>query len=324
MISSNKSYFVEGRGGTGKSTLINLMKEKLKNNNINFQTLAPTNKAANIIDGKTIHRFIKTASKLKEKELEYIFVDEISMVKEIFYSYFLFLKRLKKNVKFIIAGDFNQLLPVKDRARYDYENSVAFHELIDSNKVTLTKCRRANDEFFNLTAPENVMKLTGKEFGKKLTDRNICYTNEKRKEINKQLMEKHGKLKKTRGYEIKEIKGLAYDKNSQDMILYKGLPVIARMNNRKLNLINNDEFYVERIGGKDVKLVNQFNKQFSIIVELKMFNRLFYPAYAITVHKAQGSTYTTPFTIHQFDFVDRRLRYVSLSRASQLELVNCF
>ena len=46
---------------------------------------------------------------------EYSFVDEISMVKEIFYKFFVMIQRIKPNIKFIIAGDFNQLPPINDR-----------------------------------------------------------------------------------------------------------------------------------------------------------------------------------------------------------------
>ena len=70
--------------------------------------------------------------------IDYIIVDEISMVHEIFYKYLMVIQRLKPNLKFIIAGNFDQLLPVKDRiADVDYEHSVALHDLCEGNRLKL-------------------------------------------------------------------------------------------------------------------------------------------------------------------------------------------
>ena len=48
----------------------------------------------------------------------------------------------------------------------------------------------------------------------------------------------------------------------------------------------------------------------------------FYVAFCITIHKSQGSTFDEPFTIHEFDKLDRRLKYVALSRSTQIENIN--
>ena len=78
------------------------------------------------------------------------------MVQEIYYKFFIYLKRANPKIKFIIAGDFEQLLPVKDRVtKCDYKNSLALHELCDGNKLQLTKCRRSDDTLFNMLLPEN-------------------------------------------------------------------------------------------------------------------------------------------------------------------------
>ena len=61
--------------------------------------------------------------------LDYLFLDEVSMLQEIFYKFLISLQRIT-NVKFIIAGDFRQLPPVKDRISddFDYSNSQALLE----------------------------------------------------------------------------------------------------------------------------------------------------------------------------------------------------
>ena len=122
---------------------------------------------------------------------DYIFIDEISMVKEIFYKFFIMLKRIKPNIKIIIAGDFNQLSPIDDRIQeninyeFNYKNSIALKELCDCNMLELSKCRRSDDVLFNMCKFENINSIDTKQFGDKFTMRHLAYTNKKRIEINK-------------------------------------------------------------------------------------------------------------------------------------------
>ena len=96
-----------------------------------------------------------------------------------------------KNIKFIIAGDFQQLLPVNDRIECDYKISPALYELCDGQRLQLSKCRRSNDSLFNIL---DITNLNKKDFNKstnKLYMNNLCFTNLKRKEINNLMMEKY-------------------------------------------------------------------------------------------------------------------------------------
>ena len=83
---------------------------------------------------------------LHNLDVDYLFNDEISMLQEIFYKFLIVIKRIKPNLKIIIAGDFNQLLPVKDRIgeSFNYSKCHALLELCDFNKVQLSKCRRSD------------------------------------------------------------------------------------------------------------------------------------------------------------------------------------
>ena len=52
------------------------------------------------------------------------------MVQEVFYKFLVYLRRLLPDLKFIVAGDFAQLLPAKDRLKNcSYQNSVALREI---------------------------------------------------------------------------------------------------------------------------------------------------------------------------------------------------
>lgn len=324
IIESKKSYFLKGRGGCGKTHLVNMLKSEMEQRGLYYKVLAPTNKAANLVDGSTIHKFIKSVVGLDSRKLDYIFIDEISMVQETFYNYFIFIKRLRPSIKFIIAGDFNQLPPVKDRVNCDYENSIALKELTDNNMIHLSICRRADKEYFDLTDPDNVMKIDKTKFNNKECEKNLCYTNEVRKIINTKWMNKIGQKKKNNKTTVLEIPKLEYDGNSQDMKVYKDLPLIARINCKKMNLINNEEFIVKEIRKVDNTIIvyKVESPEITLTVPVDKFSWCFYPAYAISIHKSQGSTYKQPYTIYEWEKLNRSLRYVALSRACSSHLVN--
>ena len=54
-------------------------------------------------------------------------------------------------------------------------------------------------------------------------------------------------------------------------------------------------------------------------IPFKDFQRLFYPAYCITVQASQGDTFDHKYTIHEWSRFDKRLKYVALSRSTKFE-----
>ena len=58
------------------------------------------------------------------------------------------------------------------------------------------------------------------------------------------MMDQTIKAKKVRALELKK---LYYDPNSQDVKLCAGMPVIARKNDKKLNIYNNETFTIKEI-----------------------------------------------------------------------------
>ena len=59
IIGGNKSTNIDGRGGTGKSTLIGKLQNAMDVKGLSYATLAPSNKAARAIGGETIHKFFQ-------------------------------------------------------------------------------------------------------------------------------------------------------------------------------------------------------------------------------------------------------------------------
>ena len=334
IIKSNQGILINGRAGCGKSTLLKNIMSKLSPGS--FITLAPTNKACRVVDGQTIHKFLASSFNNKKSltnklsGIEYIIVDEISMVKELFYKVFLSIKRIKPDIKYILCGDFKQLKPVNDRYDYNYEKSPALFELCDNNKLQLTKCRRADDVMFKLCDPSNIKSLDTSQFGNRFTDRHLAFTNKKRIAINDccmkrfidQQIEIAKKNKKKQPTPI-QLSKLDFDNNSQDVTLLPNMPIIARINSKPLEIANNETFIIKSFTKDNQQVIIQSDAtQKEIKINLNDFQKLFYVAFCITVHKSQGATFNHPYTIHQWNLFDKRLKYVALSRATKKEYIN--
>ena len=321
IIDSAQSWLITGPPGAGKTTLINKIKQNLTDNDKHYKCLAPTNLAALLIDGTTIHKFSCKLKKLKkfiEMKLDYIFVDEVSMLHSNFYKILMVIKKLKQ-CKLIISGDFNQLDVINDVQKYDYKSTCIIKELCDNNNLQLTKCRRSDDKLFNLIQFDNIPNLTQDNFNEKESDVNICWTNAKRKQINEKYMNAAWKKAKTKNY-IK-LEKLAYDENSQDVTLVSKTPVIAKVNNSKLDIINNERYTVKKID-IDVRHLTIQNDRNEIVIHAENFQKLFRIGYAFTTHSSQGMSIDKPYTIHEFNRMSKKLKYVALSRSTKHEYIN--
>ena len=332
ILDSKQSTNIDGRAGVGKSTLIKLLQAEMTNRGIKFISLAPTNKAARVINGQTIHKFILANSSRKimtESKYDYIFVDEISMVQEHFYKFFITLKRLRPELKFIIAGDFEQLLPVNDRVECDYKTSPALYELCDGHRLQLSKCRRSDDKLFNMLEPSNISNLNKGDF--KLGNNNmyminLCFTNTKRKEINKLMMDKYIKMKTDEAKQSKKklpipilISVNNNDETSQDVQLLKGMPIIAKKTTETYDIMNNETFEIIDINDEVFKIKVH---DIPIEIPLKEFSKLFNIAFCMTIHKSQGQTFNCDYNIYEWERLGQRLKYVALSRSTKIENIH--
>ncbi len=146
-MDDNKPIVINGRAGCGKSTLIKKIQESITQQRIKYMTLATTNKAARLVDGMTMHKFMD----FKEMDFQTLICDEMSMTPEVVFKFCRTLKRVRPDLQFIVAGDYNQLLPVCDRADiFDYENSAPLYELVNGNGLTLTTRRRSDPTTYNM------------------------------------------------------------------------------------------------------------------------------------------------------------------------------
>jgi len=134
-FTAEKSIFLTGPAGTGKSVTLQKIKEYCQNNSINFGICATTGTAAFLIGGKTIHSYLgiglanDSAKEIYEfvrykfphiakriRELKVLIIDEISMLDNILFDkiseYLGYMRRSTLpfgGLQLVLTGDFCQL-----------------------------------------------------------------------------------------------------------------------------------------------------------------------------------------------------------------------
>jgi ATP-dependent exoDNAse (exonuclease V) alpha subunit len=127
------------------------------------------------------------------------------------------------------------------------------------------------------------------------------------------------KKAKTKNY-IKLDK-LPYDENSQNVTLVNKTPLIGKVNNSKLGIINNERYIIKKVDiqTKELTISNDRNE---IVINAENFQYLFRIGYAFTTHSSQGMSIDKPYTIHEFNRMSKKLKYVALSRSTKHEYIN--
>jgi hypothetical protein len=317
IVESNMSCHIDGRAGTGKSYLVNKIIDELKTQGKKHVGFSPTNKGARIIGGNTIHSIYYKYQSNKKKlfdmmqGVEYIFIDEVSMMVQEFYQLFILIKRTFPSMKFIIAGDFGQLPPVKDNWVGDYENSPAMNLLCDGNRIRLSKCRRSDDKLYNLCLQAD--KVDKYEFKpKQKTYVNIAYTHNTRIKINKECMARYVNETKCETIHVKADK---LNPKTQDVMLANGMPILAHTTNKKLRFMNSQLFTIENVTSESLHMKSDCE---SITMDTKDFHKFFYIGFCLTIHASQGETFTNPYTIYDWYKLCKKAKYVALSRGTNI------
>lgn len=326
ILESCESIHINGRAGTGKTFFCNKIISELKSRNKKFLAFTPTNKSARLLldCGKTMHSLLYKFQNNKKgldkmlSDISYIFIDEVSMMGSLFYKLFTLIKRSFPKIKFIICGDFDQLLPVLDEyKKNDYKNSPALNNLCDGNRLELTICKRANSILFDLCKEVDTIKK--EDFPvTRLTYKNIAYTHHTRIQINRECMARFANESSSQIFPIKsDINNL----KTQDCLLTQNMPIICHKTNKKLKILNSELFTIINITEKSFFIINDDNEKIELL--LSQFHSLFYPAFCVTVYACQGETYNSPYTIHDWNTKHfcNRAKYVAMSRSSKLEYI---
>jgi ATP-dependent exoDNAse (exonuclease V) alpha subunit len=166
----------------------------------------------------------------------------------------------------------------------------------------------------------NVKNVKQDEFQQEWTTRHLAFTHKTRMWINDRMMNKAEEKARRNKSTVLQLKALDYEGHSQDVKLCAGTPIIARINMKDLELFNNEQYIIKQIKPKtEIVQVQIEDGEHKLDIPFKDFQRLFYPAYCITVHSSQGSTFNDKYTIHEWNRFDNRMKYVALSRSTKLE-----
>lgn len=291
-------FTIAGDAGSGKSTLIKEMEEYVQEHNLLMSSLdlpiisdviktAPTNFAAAIIGGETVHRGFQIkynkfgADELKTAMFDFnnalYIVDECSMISREMYDLILARANQKKS-HVVFMGDMNQLFPVKETLSNSFRN----HEL-----HTMTTVVRQNTESALYKAIQQAKEA--------IYDDSITLQGNEDVVIIDDEVEFRELLKKEFN-----------DKPSNSQVL-----VYSNKRAEEYSRLTGNESYVYYQGKPIGKHLAGYKKDYTSVP-------------VTTIHKAQGRTYRKVFIDYR-DIIKskdhRRLFYVALSRASHKAVI---
>jgi exodeoxyribonuclease V alpha subunit len=351
----SKVAIVTGGPGTGKTTLIKKLLELLDQNKVSYRLAAPTGRAAKRMHegtGKyavTLHRLLEfnpqgmgfTHNEQNALKLDYLIVDEASMI-DIFLANAL-LKAVPLAAHVIFIGDIDQL-PSVGAGNF-------LNDLITSKKIPTTRLQYIFRQAQNSLITYNAHQINKGEFPAfKVPDTIQDYEFLKLdspEQLDEQLKKiYHIKLKK---YGIKTYNSIVLSPMNrgtagtqhinhylQTIINPNGGAETQRMgttfrvgdrvmqikNNYDKKVFNGDIGSIDSIDLKEKQLkVNYFGTivpyEFLELDELVL-------AYAISIHKSQGSEFDAviiPLFTQHFTLLQRNLIYTALTRAKKFCII---
>ena len=372
---TNGGCWFEGMGGVGKTELLKSLSELVRKNRIYYEMvkkpyikknypidwygeleawrkfnpcfiikLAPTNKACNLIGGKTLNKGLGIPvigideDEIQNEEEAFnffddkiariagqpptdggknkpcydaILIDEISMITGRMWSLLLYIKRRIPRITFILCGDIKRQLPPVGEQDRDFYNSYAIKELAEFQKIRLLHNFRSGIQGDTLwddwsVNPER-FKVSPKD--KNITTTNISYTNKTRKEVigilQKFLTPLNPMVLKYSDYGFDETSKYITELDSQTEELILTVGT---------PLIANKGNVDEGIAKNQLFKVLKYNEDTITLADednerydfsKEEIYKGFYSAYCITIHKSQGETFKQRYTIWDWDKIPK-------------------
>ena len=347
---------ITGGPGTGKTTIIKGIVQLYKMlSGFSYEKLteklvllAPTGRAAKRMSeacsypASTIHRYLKWNKETGEffynernkAQAQFVIVDETSMIDvELLANFF---RAIKKDVKLVFIGDYNQLESVgpgnvlKDLIESDVINTIFLKEIYrqDQNSFITELAYEVNngeldESFLSKKDDYNFIKCSGDDVLKV-----TCM-------VAKRAVEK--------GYDLKNVQVLApiykgvngidnlnkvlqsiFNPKSDDKkevydadVTYReGDKVLQLENMPDVNVFNGDIGFIEKIDKNEITVNFDGNKVKYTKKEYKAIKH----GYAISIHKAQGSEFEIvimPVTHSYYGMLYRKIVYTGITRAKK-------
>lgn len=347
----NNFFIITGGPGTGKTTIIKAIVEILKDlydlTSENFALLAPTGRASKRINESvkapawTIHKYLKwnketetfLVDEYNKSYEDIVIVDEASMIDIFLFSSLL--KGLKNNVKLILVGDANQLPSIGPG---DVLNDLLNNDRF--NKKYLDIIYRVKEgSYITYLADDIKNKKEFEKFSSEYTDFKFIESSDS--DIQEYLKRICDSVKE-KGISLNDFQVLAP--------MYKGINGIDNLNNLMANIFNpnqdvfqiGDKYY--RVNDKVIQLVNDIDNNIyngdigyiqsmeyvdkKLVVEINYSGNVveyksgefdkFNLAYAVSIHKSQGSEYDNVVVVLAKSFnrmFYNKLIYTAVTRA---------
>ena len=348
---------ITGGPGTGTTTIMKGIVElyrlmnKLSYEKLNekIALLAPTGRAskrmseATLMNASTIHRFLKWSketnkfqvNEYNKSKVEFVIIDESSMIDT--YLMASLLKGLSSNCKIVIVGDDHQLPSVgPGQVLHDLIHSnqlevVELKELYrqgkDSNIISLAydiRNKKINDEIFNIEDD-----LTFIECDDDMVITNICEISNTYKDISyKKFQILAPMYKGLNGIDainksVREIfnpKSTVKKESKQSDVTYREEDKVIQLTNMPDdNVYNGDIGLIYRISTSPKKEM-QIDFDSNIVKYTPTNYTNFRQAYAISIHKAQGSEFdivVIPIVKGYNKMLYQKLIYTAVTRAKK-------
>jgi len=312
---------ITGGPGTGKSTLIKYLVKSLIS--LQYQILTPTGKAAKNIISKgdidenyisTIHKYIYTHHSVSSPNILFI-IDEMSMVPIMLLCKLL--KTIHESSKIVFIGDVNQLPSIK--------SGQVLKDLIESHKFSTIKLI-INYRQNNSTIINNALKILEHDDNLIEDDtfiifpyNNLSYLFKLDYDFTSQNVQIITPMKKTCDTINSIIQNGTNDNNELISIYNKSY----KINDKIIQIVND---YTNEVFNGSIGYIDHIeNNKVSTNFENNIFtNKLsnFDLAYAITIHKSQGSEYDTVIIVLSDQFMlDVNLFYTAVTRAKNNVLI---
>lgn len=353
---NNNICIISGGPGTGKTTIINAITKLYIDDKLlgpadimeNIALLAPTGRASKKLatstnlPAYTIHRYLKWYkdsndffyNEYNKTNHKLIIVDEVSMIDVDLFN--ALLNGISSNVKLILVGDTFQLpsvgpgLVLYDLISSDYFNFVPLNQIyrqsdnsyiaylakdIKNNDLSEEFLKKKDDYTFFQTdnsmikdAIEQIIRISLK---KKIDERKMqilapMYKGENGIDNLNILLQK---IYNPPSINKREIVYL-------DITYREGDKVLQLLNDLEKNVFNGDIGYIKEINGGNITIDFEGNKVVYTKKDLKQIKH----AYAITIHKSQGSEFEhviMPISTSYYKMLYNKLVYTGVSRAKK-------
>jgi len=313
-VLGGKSCCIEGPPGTGKSWMLRQIREALEKDGQNVRVAAPTNKAARLVDGITLHNFVSIYCR-NGSFRGVLLIDEISMLHLGLISSCDHLRL--GDCRIICLGDWAQLPVVGNSWRGTpidsqiFRHSRLYRVWSDCTRFELTRPRRCNAEHFAFytSLPDNLAQTIAvcrKRFQMAQdADLHVCLSNRRRRYIsqNKQAAAAAGKIC---------ISVPAWDDPGYKCFV--GTQVIGCCTSGRI--INSVSYTVAQLVNNDKVLLRDDGLGESFEISTEQLAKTTQLGWAVTYHKLQGESEDRTLLLHDLGHkhMTRAHAYMGVSR----------